>query len=79
VLIVGHCRRSWALVHGVVLGCVRHWWGGAGSGLLSSPLVGWCWAVVGVCGVVLGGGDGPLSWWVVVGPHSRSCRHLAVA
>ena len=41
---LGHCCHSWALVHG----------GGAGSGLLSSPLVGWCWAIVGVCGVVLG-------------------------
>jgi len=61
-------------------------WGGAGpcsplvggAGPLSS-LVGWCWAVVGVGGVVLGGGDGPSSWWVVVGPHSCSCRHLAIA
>jgi len=51
-------------------------WGGAGP---CSPLVGWCWAVVLVGGVVLGGGDGPSSWWVVVGPCSRSCRHLAVA
>jgi len=51
-------------------------WGGAGP---CSPLVGWCWAVVLVGGVVLGGGDGPSSWWVVVGPRSRSCRHLAVA
>jgi len=51
-------------------------WGGAGLCLL---LVGWCWAVVSVCGVVLGGGDGPSSWWVVVGPRSCSCRHLAIA
>jgi len=40
-------------------------WGGAGSGPLSSPLVGWCWAVVVIRGVVLGccrclwGGAGP--------------------
>jgi len=54
VLIVCRCHRSWALVHGVVLGHVRCLWGGAGSGPLSLPLVGWCWAIVGVCGVVLG-------------------------
>jgi len=54
VLIVGHCLLLWALVRGVVLGRVRRWWGGAGSGLLSSPLVGWCWAIVLVGGVVLG-------------------------
>jgi len=30
------------------------WWGGAGSGPLSLPLVGWCWAIVSVHGVVLG-------------------------
>ena len=76
MLIVGRCRCSWALVRGVVLGHVRHWWGGAGP---LSSLVGWCWAIVGVGGVLLGGGDGPLSWWVVVGPRSRSCRHLAIA
>jgi len=40
VLIVGRCCCSWVLVHGVVLGCVRCWWGGAGTGPLSS-LVGW--------------------------------------
>ena len=40
-------------------------WGGAGSGPLSSPLLGWCWAIVVVPGVVLGhcqclwGGAGP--------------------
>jgi len=61
VLIVGRCRRSWALIRGVVLGHVRHSWGGAGSG----PFLGWCWAVVVVPGVVLGccwrswGGAGP--------------------
>jgi len=51
-------------------------WGGAGP---CSLLVGWCWywAVVVVGGVVMGhcqrswGGDGPSSWWVVVGPRSR--------
>ena len=65
MLIVGRCRRLWVLVHGVVLGCVRCWWGGAGSGPLSSPLVGWCWAIVIIGGVVLGccrcswGGAGP--------------------
>ena len=32
---MGRCRRSWALVRGVVLGRVRRWWGGAGSGGLS--------------------------------------------
>jgi len=46
VLIVGCCHRSWALVHGVVLGRVHHSWGGAGSGPLSSLFLGWCWAVV---------------------------------
>jgi len=65
----GRCCRSWVLVRGVVLGRVRRWWGGAGSGPLSSTLgwcgplsslVGWCWAVVGVRGVVLG-----------LGPHRR--------
>ena len=35
-------------------------WGGAGSGPLSSLLVGWCWAIVVVRGVVLG-----------LGPHCR--------
>jgi len=66
VLIVGHCCCSWALVRRVVLGCVCHLWGGAGSGPLSSPLVGWCWAVVVVRGVVVlghcrrsSGGAGP--------------------
>ena len=65
MLIVGRCRRSWALVRGVVLGRVHHSWGGAGSGLLSWLLVGWCWASVVVGGVVLGhcgrswGGAGP--------------------
>jgi len=79
VLIVGCCHRLWVLVHGVVLGHVHCWWGGAGSGLLSSPLVGWCWAVVVVRGVVLGhcwhswGGAGPGSsspmLGVVMGHH----------
>jgi len=82
----GRCHRSWVLVHGVVLGRVHRWWGGAGSGPLSSTLgwcgplssfVGWCWAWVLVADA--GGGDGPSSWWVVVSPCSRSCRHLAVA
>ena len=79
----GHCRRSWALVRGVVLGRVHRWWGGAGSGPLGwcgplSSFVGWCWAWVLVADA--GGGDGPSSWWVVVvSPRSRSCRHLAVA
>jgi len=44
--VLGRCCCSWALVHGVVLSCVCCWWGGAGSGPSSSPLVGWCWAVV---------------------------------
>jgi len=63
VLVVGRCR------------C--HWWGGAGllslfmggAGLLS-VFVGWCWAWVLIANA--GGGDGPSSWWVVVGPHSHS-------
>ena len=79
MLIVGCCHRSWALVRGVVLGHVRRWWGGAGSGPLLLPLVGWCWAIViAVGGVMLGcchrswGGAGLLSslvgWcWAVVG------------
>jgi len=91
VLIVGCCCRSWALVRGVVLGCVCHWWGGAGSGPLLLPLVGWCWAVVIVGGVVLGrcrhrwwGGAGLLSllvgwcWAVVIaigGVVLGRCRH----
>jgi len=54
VLIVGRCRHSWALVCGVVLGHVRRSWGGAGSGLLSSLFLGWCWAIVVIPGVVLG-------------------------
>ena len=74
VLIVGRCRRSWALVRGVVLGRVRRWWGGAGTGPLSS-LVGWCWywAVVIVGGVVMGhcrhswGGAGPGSSSLMLG------------
>ena len=37
-------------------------WGGAGSGLLSSPLVRWCWAVVVVHGVVLGLGPRCRCW-----------------
>ena len=87
MLIVGCSRRSWVLVHGVVLvvGCCRHhWWGGVGrchhwwGG--AEPLlvfVGWCWAWVLIADA--GGGDGPSSWWVVVGPRSCSCQHLAIA
>jgi len=62
VLIVGRCRRSWALVRGVVLGHVRCWWGGAGSGPLLLPLVGWCWAIVIVHRVVLGLGPCRRCW-----------------
>jgi len=67
---VGWC---WAVftIRGVVLvvgHCRRCSWGGAGPLL---AFVGWCWAWVLVAG---GGGDGPSSWWVVVGPHSRSCQ-----
>ena len=40
MLIVGCCHHSWVLVHGVVLGHVRHSWGGTGSGPLSSVFVG---------------------------------------
>jgi len=69
VLIVGRCHRSWALVCGVVLGHVHYWWGGAGSGPLSSPLVGWCWAVVVIRGVVLGHCR---RWWGGAGPGSSS-------
>ena len=69
VLVVGHCHRRW----GGVGRCPRSW-GGAGP---LSVFVGWCWAWVLVADA--GGGDGPSSWWVVVSPHSRSCRHLAIA
>jgi len=48
-------------------------WGGAGTGWggdgLLSVFVGWCWAWVLIADA--GGGDGPSSWWVVVGPRSR--------
>jgi len=73
VLIVGRCHRSWALVHGVVLGHVRRLWGGAGSGPLSLPFLGWCWAIVVIPGVVLGrcrhswGGAGPGSSSLMLG------------
>ena len=73
MLIVGRCCHSWALVRGVVLGHVHRWWGGAGSGPLSSLLVGWCWAVVVIHGVVLGrcrrswGGAGPGSLSLMLG------------
>jgi len=92
--VLGCCHHLWVLVCGVVLSHVHHSWGGAGSGSLSTPLVGWCWAVVVVHGCCFvgggagpcspfvgwcwawvliadaGGGDGPSSWWVVVGPHA---------
>jgi len=91
VLVVGHCCHCWwggagplsslvgwcwaiVIIHGVVLGRCWRSWGGAGPLL---AFVGWCWAWVLVADA--GGGDGPLSWWVVVGPHSCSCHHLAVA
>jgi len=65
------------LVRGVVLGRVRRWWGGAGSGPLSLPLVGWCWAIVIIRGVVLG--HCPHRWWGDAGPLSSlvgwCCRH----
>jgi len=73
VLIVGRCRCSWVLVCGVVLGRVCRSWGGAGSGPLSSPFLGWCWAVVVIPGVVLGrcrrswGGAGPGSSSLMLG------------
>ena len=54
------------LLRGVVLGRVRRWWGGAGP---LSSLVGWCWAVVGVGGVVLGVVMGHRLggwWWALV-------------
>jgi len=79
VLIVGRCCRLWALVCGVVLGHVRHLWGGAGSGQLSLPLVGWCWAIVVVGGVVLGhcqcswGGAGPESSSPMLGVVMGHC------
>ena len=78
MLIVGCCRRSWVLVHGVVLGHVCCWWGGAGSGLLSLPLVGWCWAIVIVRGVVLGRSlSSPLvGWcWAIVGVRGVVMGH----
>jgi len=54
-------------------------WGGAGSGPLSSLLVGWCWAVAVICGVVLGhwqhswGGAGPGSSSPMLGVVMGHC------
>jgi len=65
VLIVGRCHCLWVLVRGVVLGHVHRWWGGAGP---LSSLVGWCWAIVGVGGVVMGHHLGGW-WWALVAVH----------
>ena len=62
LLLVGWCWTMFT-IGGVVLvvgHCHCHWWGGAGLLLV---FVGWCWAWVLIADA--GGGDGPLSWWVV--------------
>ena len=77
VIVRGHWFMGWCwamfAVGGVVLVVGHshcHWWGGAGSGLLSSLLVGWCWAVFTICGVVLVVGHCRCHWWGGAGPLS---------